>query len=163
VAPGLVAVAVCGGTAAATSSSSGHRPDRMIVGSMWNPGYDFVVVAPNRHALYMFCISGASNCPGHHERDFPPLLAHGRPVASPGSTEPGDSGVVPWSRVRASNLGTVKLKSGQRQVTYSDTRSTSIAGTTRTARTAIHGMSKPRDQWTLIQPTSGHRAISSSY
>lgn len=160
---GLVALTACGGTAAATSSSTGHRGHRTVIGSVWNRGYGFVLVGPNRHALYMFCANQTTRCPGHHERGFLPLIARSRLVASRGARESDSSQIDPRSRPRQSKLGTVRLTSGRRQVTYYGQPLYVYRGDHKSAKTAIHGESKDQDQWTLIDPQSGHSALSAAY
>jgi hypothetical protein len=160
---GLLALAACGGTAVATTSSTGHRHHRTLIGSVWNGGYGFVLVGPNRHALYMFFANKAAHRRGHHERGFLPLIAHGRLVASRGSRESDSSQINPVSRPRQSKLGTVRLTSDRRQVTYFGQRLYVYRGDHRSAKTAIHGESKDQDQWKLIDPQSGHPALPAAY
>lgn len=145
----------------ATSSSTARQHHRMVIGSVWNRGYGFVLVGPNRHALYTFFVNKAAHFRAHPYRGFLPLIAHGRLVAGPTSPAPGSG--LKGPRVRARKLGTVRLKNGQRQATYFGHPLYVYRGDHRSAKTAIHGESKDQDQWKLIDPQSGHPTIEAAY
>ena len=158
IALGLSVLGACGGTAVATSTpyqapstSFSARHHRTVIGSTWNPGYDYIAVGPHRHALYMFCIHSSVRCPGHHSPNFPPLIAHGRVVAAS------------HSLIRASKLGTVKLKNGRWQVTYYGHPLYVYRGDHKSGKSAIHGESKDHDRWELVDPATGGRALSAAY
>lgn len=72
-----------------------------------NRSLGWIVVAPTRQTLYVFCSGASSWCKGDPPSGrFRPLIARGGVAAARGS------------QIRSSKLGTKKLSTGERQVTY---------------------------------------------
>jgi predicted lipoprotein with Yx(FWY)xxD motif len=95
----VVALLLVGVTAALASATTTIR-------SVSNPTLGRILEGPSRYTLYVFCRGATERCAGHSSPGWPPLIAGGRPVAARGS------------RIKATRLGTRKLRSGKRQVTY---------------------------------------------
>jgi predicted lipoprotein with Yx(FWY)xxD motif len=98
------ALSACGGGASASPPSS-----RIEVGSATIPGLGHVLIDGAGYTLYAYMPDqqGPSRCLGHCAKEWPPLVlptAQQHAVAGPG--------------VRASLLGTVRRRDGDRQVTY---------------------------------------------
>lgn len=126
-----------------------------VVRSTYNPSWSRVLVGPTRHSLYVFCSPhrhGRSwTCSGRHAHGWPPVIAHGRVVAARGSG------------IHARELGSVKLKSGQRQVTYFGNALYYYRGDHKPGQ--INGQAKHEGAgvWSLISPVDGKPARSSTY
>lgn len=174
---GLVTLAACGGTGrrnvnviasgrAASTSPASRRHHRTVIGAEWSGSVGWIVVEPNRHALYRFCAGSTAPCSGGHDPAYPPLIAHGELVAAPASSRPYGAEHV---RITASELGTAKLKSGQRQVTYYGHRLYFFRGDGKLGKTGhviLRGEHyRPRDhgQWTAIDAPTGRIALPDSY
>jgi hypothetical protein len=112
----------------------------------------------------MFCVGDTAHCPGGHDHRYVPLITDGRVVAAPRSTRPGVA--APHSRVRTSKLGTVKLKGGQRQVTYYGHRLYFYLGDHKPGSTDLRGehySKRDHGQWVVIDTGTGRIANSSGY
>ena len=99
----VAAVALAGlGTASAASDSASSS----AAVSTAKTGLGKVIVNGRGHTLYLFEKDkrGRSACSGACAGYWPPLIAHGKPIASGGAKQ--------------SLLGTIKRSNGARQVTY---------------------------------------------
>ena len=155
---GLLAVAACGGT-----SPAPFPQRRTVIGTLWNDASTWILVGPNRHALYIFCVERPVHCPGRQDPDYPPLLARGRVVAGPPGSRFGENDHV---RVSASGLGTVELKNGERQVTYHGDRLYTYRGDHKPGNIDIRGTHySKRDggEWDPVDASRGGTAIVGVY
>jgi predicted lipoprotein with Yx(FWY)xxD motif len=109
------------------------------------------VVGSNRHTLYTFCLSGSTKCPGSHDPDFPPLIADGRVMAAQ------------QSQLTPSKLGTIRLESGQRQVTYYGHPLYYYRGDHASGQTRGEYKRQNRGEWQVVDALSGRRALPASY
>jgi predicted lipoprotein with Yx(FWY)xxD motif len=97
-------VAVLGGLAMATALAA---TTTTTVRSNNSPRYGRILASPSRHTLYYWCPGTSTRCANPHSASsWPPLIARGRLVAAA------------HSGVNGHKLGSLRLKGGQRQVTY---------------------------------------------
>lgn len=159
----LVLLNGCGGSATKIALSA-EQHHRTVIGDLWNPGYGWIVVGPNRHALYMFCVERPRHCSGGQDPAFSPLIAHGRVVAAPAAARtPMDKGER--LRIKAGGLGTVMLNNGERQVTYFGHRLYFYRGDQQPGDIDIRGESKQHGQghWLAVDAGAGRIALSTTY
>lgn len=142
---GLVgsAVALTAGTAALAAS-------RTVIRSTNNPSYGRILEGPARYTLYVFCVGTNTHCAGAKSSSWPPLVAHGRVVPASGS------------HIKAGKLGTRRLSSGKRQVTYYGQPLYLYKGDRRPGKTNGEEKGNSRGSWFVIS-TAGRPVASGGY
>jgi predicted lipoprotein with Yx(FWY)xxD motif len=128
-----------------------HATMDTVIRITYNSGYGRIVLSPDSHSVYMFCTPSTHKCPGRSAHAWPPLIAHGRVVAAP------------HSKINASKLGTVKLRGGQRQVTYWGHRLYLYRGDHKAGQINGEGIYQHHGQWWLISARGGVIALSTTY
>jgi predicted lipoprotein with Yx(FWY)xxD motif len=102
-------LACLGAVIAASASIAGGialAAARIVIRSADNSTYGRILESPRGFTLYVFCAGTQTRCTGRGGKAWPPLIADGRVVPARGS------------RIKAARLGSRKLASGKRQVTY---------------------------------------------
>jgi predicted lipoprotein with Yx(FWY)xxD motif len=133
------------------ASLSSRATTKTVIRSTYNSAYGQIVLSPHRHSVYIFCITASHKCPGHHARGWSPLIARGLVVAAP------------HSKINSSELGTVRLESGRRQVTYYGHRLYLYRGDHKAGQIKGEGIYQEHGQWWLIWARGGAIANPTTY
>jgi predicted lipoprotein with Yx(FWY)xxD motif len=125
-------VAVMVGAAGADAAT------KTVVRSSYSPAYGRFIEGPHAYARYVYCSNNETCMTTHRSARRPPLIAHGRVTAAPGSS------------VKVAKLGTIKLRDGKRQVTYYGRPLYGYKGNHKPGQTKGEAQSDGRGTWFLI-------------
>jgi predicted lipoprotein with Yx(FWY)xxD motif len=112
-----------------------------VVRSTNNAKFGRILDGPARYTLYVFCAGTSTRCAGARSSSFRPLLARMRVVPAPGS------------HIRASKLGTRRLRDGKHQVTYYGQPLYLYKGDKRPGKTSGEEKGNSRGSWFVISTT----------
>jgi predicted lipoprotein with Yx(FWY)xxD motif len=136
-----VAVAVALSLAAVGAAFAGHSTSRAATVATARTGLGRIVVDGGGRTLYLFEKDrrGRSACAGACATYWPPLLTHGKPIATGGA--------------RQSLLGAIRRADGTRQVTYAGHPLYRFALDTRRGQTKGEGLNDFGAGWDALAPS----------
>jgi predicted lipoprotein with Yx(FWY)xxD motif len=147
-AAGAVAVAGCGSTQEVSASTSAAASSTRAVVSTTHGALGTYLVDGRGRTLYLFRkdTGRRSRCSGACAQFWPPLIAHGKPVAK--------------GRAKASLLSTSRRANGSRQVVYNGHPLYRYAPDTKPGQTGGQGVNGFGARWYVVSPSG--RAIRAS-